>query len=334
IATNCAEKTSSGKSTVINAMLSENVLPCGMAHRTHRILQIEGSDSEKVIVLTEREPDTPKSIESIKKLADALKNNESDFVRILFPKTKCRLLRERVVLVDSPGIGVTTELNLWLDKFCLDADVFVLVSDAVATLTQTEKNFFHKVIERLSSPNIFVLLNRWDQSVFEDDVAEVREQHIDRHLEFLCQELNGMDRAKGLERIFFVSAKEALTTRLVEKGEERAKAQLPGLQERHISFCNFERALEECMSKTAVKTKFERNNNLGKSITTENCALVKDILKSSRQHIDRMRFDRDEMAKHLDFMAKQLHNSTCSPVNSYTRLLKPLRASIPRSPKY
>ncbi|XP_052268720.1 mitofusin-2-like [Dreissena polymorpha] len=296
-------------------MLSEKVLPFGMGHRTNCILQIEGSDSENGYVLTEREPDTPKSIEqleiSIKKLADALKNNESNFVRILFPKTKCRLLREGVVLVEGPGIGVTTELNLWLDKFCLDADVFVLVSDAVATLTQTEKNFFQKVSERLSSTNIFVLLNRWDQSVFEDDVAEVREQHIDRHLEFLYQELNGMDRDKGLERIFFVSAKEALSTRLVEKGEERAKAQLPGQEERHIRFCNFERALEECMSQTAVKTKFERNNNLGKSITTENCALVKDILKSIRQHIDRMRFDRNEMAKHLDFMERQLTMFKC-----------------------
>jgi len=37
----------------------------------------------------------------------------------------------------SPGIDVTPDLDLWIDKFCLDADVFVLVSNAESTLMQT-----------------------------------------------------------------------------------------------------------------------------------------------------------------------------------------------------
>lgn len=39
----------------------------------------------------------------------------------------------------------------WIDKFCLDSDVFVLVANAESTLMLTEKKFFHKVrICRLS----------------------------------------------------------------------------------------------------------------------------------------------------------------------------------------
>lgn len=40
-------------------------------------------------------------------------------------------------VTSSPGIDVTTELDSWIDKFCLDADVFVLVANSESTLMQT-----------------------------------------------------------------------------------------------------------------------------------------------------------------------------------------------------
>lgn len=44
---------------------------------------------------------------------------------------------------------------------------------------QQEKSFFHKVNERLSSPNIFILNNRWDASASEPEyMEEVSPFHI------------------------------------------------------------------------------------------------------------------------------------------------------------
>ena len=37
----------------------------------------------------------------------------------------------------SPGIDVSPDLDLWIDKHCLDADVFVLVANAESTLMVT-----------------------------------------------------------------------------------------------------------------------------------------------------------------------------------------------------
>jgi len=37
----------------------------------------------------------------------------------------------------SPGIDVSPDMDQWIDKFCLDADVFVLVANAESTLMQT-----------------------------------------------------------------------------------------------------------------------------------------------------------------------------------------------------
>ena len=59
---------------------------------------------------------------------------------------------------------MTPDLDTWIDKYCLNADVFILVANAESTIMQAEKKFFHEVCRTLSKPNIFVLHNRWDAS--------------------------------------------------------------------------------------------------------------------------------------------------------------------------
>ena len=36
------------------------------------------------------------------------------------------------------------DLDEWIDKFCLDSDVFVLVANAESTLMLTEKKFYEE----------------------------------------------------------------------------------------------------------------------------------------------------------------------------------------------
>ena len=135
------------------------------------------------------------------------------------------MLEEEVTLIDSPGIDVETDLDEWIDKFCLDSDVFVLVANAESTIMLTEKKFFHKVSERLSNPNIFILHNRSDAFAGEDMQNEVKSQHMERAIKFLTEELKVcQSKAEAEERIFFISAKEALQARMQE-----AKGQPPNI---------------------------------------------------------------------------------------------------------
>lgn len=46
-------RTSNGKSTVINAMLRDRVLPSGIGHTTNCFLSVEGTDEEKAYLKTE-----------------------------------------------------------------------------------------------------------------------------------------------------------------------------------------------------------------------------------------------------------------------------------------
>ncbi|KAF6120335.1 mitofusin 1 [Phyllostomus discolor] len=46
-------RTSSGKSSVINAMLWDKVLPSGIGHTTNCLLSVEGTDGDKAYLMTE-----------------------------------------------------------------------------------------------------------------------------------------------------------------------------------------------------------------------------------------------------------------------------------------
>ncbi|CAG5135523.1 unnamed protein product, partial [Candidula unifasciata] len=247
----------------------------------------------------------------IKQLASALssvKLSENSLIRILWPKEKCRLLREDVILVDSPGIDVTPDLDLWIDKFCLDADVFVLVANAESTLMQTEKNFFHKVSSRLSQPNVFVLQNRWDVSEMEEDIDQVKQQHIDRNTAFLADELKVTDRKAAKDRVFFVSAREALASRLsCDKGiATPERVLLPGFQARLFEFANFEKEFEMCISHSAVKTKFEQHTKRAHLINSELRSVMEEAYTKSLTLQDDQQQLRREKSERLNKLDKEL----------------------------
>ena len=76
--------------------------------------------------------------QSVEQLAHALcedKLEASQLVHIYWPKNKCLLLGDDVVFVDSPGIDMSHNLDECIDRYCLDADVFVFVANAESTLT-------------------------------------------------------------------------------------------------------------------------------------------------------------------------------------------------------
>ncbi|XP_056092262.1 mitofusin-1b [Rhinichthys klamathensis goyatoka] len=306
-------RTSNGKSTVVNAMLHDRVLPSGIGHTTNCFLSVEGTDEDKAFLKTEGSEEE-KSIKTVNQLAHALHMDESldagCLVKVFWPKTKCALLRDDLVLVDSPGTDVTTQLDSWIDKFCLDADVFVLVANSESTLMNTEKHFFHKVNERLSKPNIFILNNRWDASANEPEYMEdVRKQHTDRCVNFLVEELKVVDRAQAPNRIFFVSAKEVLNSRMqrAQGMPETGGALAEGFQERLKEFQTFERLFEECISHSAVKTKFEQHTIRAKQITET----VKDIMDQINITAADKRVvsleDREYLIDRLDFVRNQLN---------------------------
>ena len=86
-----------------------------------------------------------------------------------------------------------------------------------------EEKFFHYVSRRLSRPNIFILINRWDLTAEEPEMMEdetdameedpevteeLRQQHLETAVKFLSEELEVTDKETAIKRVYFVSAKE------------------------------------------------------------------------------------------------------------------------------
>lgn len=276
-------RTSNGKSTVINAILGDDVLPRGYGHTTGCFLQIQGiQEDNSYIEICSKNGCPPnqqvvrKTIDSVNQIANALNSSEnleySALVKIYWPIKRCSLLKHDVVLVDSPGVDVEENLDIWIDEHCHDADVFVLVSNAESTLNIAEKNFFHKVKERLSKPNLFILNNRWDSIAgdpnYTDQAKKVKKQHKDRAINFLSKELDIVKMEEAENRLFFVSARETLETRCSSVNNSNSSLK-EGHNERNDEFIEFEKCFEESLSKSAVKTKFQKHADRGREMTEE-----------------------------------------------------------------
>nr|CAD2181222.1 unnamed protein product [Meloidogyne enterolobii] len=268
-------RTSNGKSSVINAMLSSKILPQGMGHTTCCFLQIEGGQENEKYFVIENAEEQKIPIGDLHKVGHALGNTGStslgtdSLIRIIYPKSASKLLQNDLAIVDSPGVDLSPEFDGWIDKHCLDADVFVLVCNSEATLTQAEKNFFIRVSEKLSKPNIFILCNRWDASASESDEirSQIRGQHERRFVHFLSSELQVCTPQKAKERFFFISALEMLDQRLFDRGElNRNPHLLEGHKQRAREFSQFEDQFEKCISQSAIHTKFDAHSRRAREI--------------------------------------------------------------------
>jgi len=305
-------RTSNGKSTSINSLLGEKILPTGIGHTTSCFLQVEGSQSDEAY-LTVEGSDEKLNLSNLTQLGNALCDSKLESncqVRIHWPVEKCRLLGEEVVIIDSPGIDVEADLDDWIDRHCLDSDVFVLVSNAESTIMLTEKKFFHKVSERLSNPNLFIVHNRWDCSAGEDCQEQVRKQHTERAIEFLTKELNICSKEEAESRIFFISAKEALQTRLQEHKGLKPNISTEDYFPRYLEYQEFEKQLEYCLSSTAVKTKFAAHTARGKDIIESSGSIMLNIQDTAYNKKCSEENAKKELLDRLDFTERQLEMMT------------------------
>ncbi|KAH9284908.1 Mitofusin-2 [Echinococcus granulosus] len=327
-------RTSNGKSTVINAMLGSRILPSGIGHTTSCFVQVQGTNQSQGFLQQEcisdfgsgEETQTlsePRPIESVSHLAHSLssaKMASDSLIYLFWPSSSCHLLREDVVLLDSPGVNVDPDMDAWIDRHCLDADVFILVANAESTLMQAEKDFFYRVSSRISKPNIFILNNRWDASAGEAELADqVKEQHMQRCVSFLTDELKVCGHDEAMERVFFVSAREVLTIRARSLNGGAPPGSAPnigspsaggypladGWQARLMEFSTFEKVFEKILSDSATRTKFASHAEQGKELAAYFRQLMETTYEAALEEKDAgIRYRRLSQARLEELRAK------------------------------
>ncbi|XP_017003011.2 transmembrane GTPase fzo [Drosophila takahashii] len=301
-------RTSNGKSAVINALLHEKILPSAMGHTTSCFCQVQANGSDEVEHVKIEEEEQHLELSALNELASAHSPRAlkpRTLLHVNMPRSRCSLLDYDVVLMDTPGVDVTAQLDDCLDSYCMDADVFILVLNAESTVSRVERQFFKEVASKLSRPNLFILNNRWDVASSQEPGMEqqVKDQHVERCLKLLIDELgvySNEEQAK--KRIYHVSALEALKLR-----NGCNKNPTPQTQERYLEFQRFENDFLNCLADSALKTKFGQHLLSAQEILTQlEASLISPLIAKVSQLMKENGERRTDLYVEMDDRERQI----------------------------
>jgi GTP-binding protein EngB required for normal cell division len=197
-----------GKSTLLNALLGEEVLPTAVVPLTAIPTFLIAGASRRIVAtyrggrVEETEAANAEALRtSLAELVteDANPENRKEVTRVeaYLPSP---LLACGVVLVDTPGVGSTFRHNTDAANAVLpecDAALFVVSPDP--PITEVEIEYLHRIQETVG--RVVVILNKIDTVSLDDRTLS---------LSFLKQTLDAQRDLEPLERIFCLSAKNGL----------------------------------------------------------------------------------------------------------------------------
>ena len=140
---------------------------------------------------------------------------------------------------------------------------------------------------------MFILNNRWDASSAEDEdqIQQVRNQHMQRFAHFLVDELKSCSANECKDRVFFISAREVLEQRMKERGDIQKAYQQDGHARRRSDFLSFESNFERIISKAAIRTKFEAHDRRAHEIINDMKDNLDNVTNLASQEKQRLKLD-------------------------------------------
>ncbi|WP_322689786.1 dynamin family protein [Nostoc sp. DedSLP04] len=212
---------SKGKSTLLNALLGEEIQPVRAIPCSGTVTVIKYGTERRVTCwykdgrIEEIPFDQYKLKATISKDA-ALEHRsdelaQSDIEEIIFENPELVLCKNGVEIVDSPGLNEHPDRTSITYKLLQDTDAVIFLTDAMRLLTEKEKELIQDMRYKLNNSNLdepaenlFILVNFMDMLDNEEDLHDVRT----RLENFVINENLLINTGKN--RIHYISAKLAL----------------------------------------------------------------------------------------------------------------------------
>lgn len=156
-----------GKSTFVNALLGETVLPTGVTPTTAAIHHLKYSTSPEATVVKTNGDRQSIAFGDARKFAvgGGSSADEVDYLEIGYP---AKLLEERILLVDTPGVN---DLSLQRADITYSyiprADAVLFLLDAGQILKESERIFLQDKLLKASRDKIVFVITKWD--ILNDD---------------------------------------------------------------------------------------------------------------------------------------------------------------------
>jgi small GTP-binding protein len=151
-----------GKSTFVNALLGETVLPVGVTPTTAAIHHLKFADQPEATVVfsSGRREQIPFGDTRKFSVGGGANADEVDFLEVGYP---AQLLKERILLVDTPGVN---DLSLQRADITYSyiprADAVLFLLDAGQILKESERVFLEEKLLKASRDKIVFVITKWD----------------------------------------------------------------------------------------------------------------------------------------------------------------------------
>lgn len=161
-----------GKSSFINALLKKEILPTDVLPETATINMIIYDDKPRLQVIYKNGHKEEGEV-SLAYLRQFSAGNSSkkletvDYIKIGYP---LEMLKERIVLVDTPGVADLDDMRTDVTyEFLPQANAVIFLLDANTPLTQTEKEFIEERLVPQGINDIMFIVNKYDCIDDEED---------------------------------------------------------------------------------------------------------------------------------------------------------------------
>ncbi|MEA5499492.1 dynamin family protein [Limnoraphis robusta Tam1] len=268
---------SQGKSTILNALLGEEIQPVRDIPCSGTVTVLRYGEQKRVICCykDKRQEEIPleqyqekaaiSEEAALGNITEGLANSEvSKISEIIFEHPNLELCRYGVEIVDSPGLNEHPERTEITQQLLKDTDVVIFVTNASRPLTQGERELLESLKNQLNgneqepANNLFILVNFWDLLRSENS-----RQQVQKRIENLVMVQNPI--ISGENRIHFISAQATLD------------AILAGTENEYLqSFSHFTQSVEKFLTE-------ERGILEVKKATTEVNQLIQSGLEGLHQ---------------------------------------------------
>lgn len=179
-----------GKSTFVNALLGEKILPTDVLPETATINAIMYSDipTLNVVMRDGTEEHGEVSEQFLKKFSAQNPQAIAEKVKYIKIGYPTDILRQNVVIVDTPGVSDINEQRCEVTyRFLPKANAILFLLDANSPLKKTEKDFIDQHLLPLGIDHILFLANKYD------DVDEEEDENLISELEHRLREAFKME---------------------------------------------------------------------------------------------------------------------------------------------
>src|SRR4051812_19487165 len=151
-----------GKSTFVNALLGESVLPVGVTPTTAAIHHLKYTDAPEATVVFQSGKRESIPFGDTRRFAvgGGAASDEVDYLEVGYPAS---LLKERILLVDTPGVN---DLSLQRADITYSyiprADAVLFLLDAGQILKESERQFLNDKLLKASRDKIVFVITKWD----------------------------------------------------------------------------------------------------------------------------------------------------------------------------